>query len=93
MKIRKKNSRTIPDRKSESFDFLRDKSDLSSFHDLLAKDFLYSNSSNLVTFIDNHDVGRANVAEIENDRLAHHHNAPGTCIHKKNGQKQKQNGQ
>ena len=40
-------------------DFLEGNKGLDDFYNLLAKDYLYPNSNNLVTFIDNHDIGRA----------------------------------
>ncbi len=39
--------------------FLTGNKKIDAFYILLAKDYLYSNSDNLVTFIDNHDIGRA----------------------------------
>ena len=39
--------------------FLNGNSTIEDFYNLLAKDYLYANCNNLVTFIDNHDVGRA----------------------------------
>jgi len=39
-------------------DFLQGKSNLSKFYNVFAKDYLYPNPENLVTFIDNHDVER-----------------------------------
>ncbi len=56
-------------------DFLTGKSGLGPFHDLLAKDFLYWNSNELVTFIDNHDVGRAMFqanSNLEKFKIAFH---------------------
>lgn len=40
-------------------DFLGDKNKINDLYYLLAKDYLYPDSKNLLTFIDNHDVGRA----------------------------------
>jgi len=40
-------------------DFLEGNKGIDDFYNLLAKDYLYPNSNNLVTFIDNHDIGRA----------------------------------
>jgi len=40
-------------------DFLKDNNGIEDFYNLLAKDYLYANINNLITFIDNHDVGRA----------------------------------
>ncbi len=39
--------------------YLTGKKSLYDFYTLLASDYLYSDASQLVTFIDNHDVGRA----------------------------------
>lgn len=39
--------------------FLKDNSSLSNIYEDYAKDFIYSNPENLLTFIDNHDVPRA----------------------------------
>lgn len=38
--------------------FSKDRWDIRTIHETLAKDFLYSDPSNLVTFLDNHDVTR-----------------------------------
>ena len=40
-------------------DFLKGNKNIDNFYNLLTKDYLYPNSDNLVTFIDNHDIGRA----------------------------------
>lgn len=40
-------------------DFLKGNKKIDAFYNLLAKDYLYPDSDNLVTFIDNHDIGRA----------------------------------
>jgi len=40
-------------------DFLKGNKNIDNFYNLLAKDYLYPNSNNLVTFVDNHDIGRA----------------------------------
>jgi neopullulanase len=40
-------------------DYLRGKSGLYSIFDALAKDYLYEDTNNLLTFADNHDVARA----------------------------------
>jgi len=40
-------------------DYLNGKAGLYSFYDALAKDYLYENSNNLLTFADNHDISRA----------------------------------
>lgn len=39
--------------------FLRGKDGLQTIYENYAKDFIYGNPQNLVTFMDNHDVGRA----------------------------------
>jgi glycosidase len=39
--------------------FLRGKASLQNIYEDYAKDFIYGNPQNLVTFMDNHDVGRA----------------------------------
>jgi len=39
--------------------FLLNKKSLKDFYNLLAKDYLYPSPKNLVTFVDNHDLGRA----------------------------------
>ena len=39
--------------------FLQGKDNLSDIYEAFAKDFIYANPNNLVTFIDNHDVPRA----------------------------------
>ncbi|MDR3626699.1 MAG: alpha-amylase family glycosyl hydrolase [Ignavibacteriaceae bacterium] len=39
--------------------FLRGKAGLQNIYEDYAKDFIYGNPQNLVTFMDNHDVGRA----------------------------------
>ncbi len=49
-------------------DFLQDKSDLSKFYNVFAKDYLYPNPEQLVTFIDNHDVERPML--LANNNLA-----------------------
>lgn len=40
-------------------DYLKGKAGLYSFYDALAKDYLYENPNNLLTFADNHDIARA----------------------------------
>ncbi|VAX22583.1 Neopullulanase [hydrothermal vent metagenome] len=40
-------------------DFLKGNKNIDDFYNLLTKDYLYPDSDNLVTFIDNHDIGRA----------------------------------
>jgi len=40
-------------------DFLKGNKSIDNFYNLLTKDYLYPDSDNLVTFIDNHDIGRA----------------------------------
>ncbi|MBN2708433.1 MAG: cyclomaltodextrinase N-terminal domain-containing protein [Calditrichaceae bacterium] len=40
-------------------DLLREKSDLNAIYHAIEQDFIYKNSNNLLTFIDNHDVLRA----------------------------------
>ncbi len=55
--------------------YLTGKKSLSDFYTLLASDYLYANASKLVTFIDNHDVGRAMFyanSDIQKFKIAFH---------------------
>ncbi len=56
-------------------DYLTGRKSLYNFYTLLASDYLYSDVSQLVTFIDNHDVGRAMFyadSDVEKLKIAFH---------------------
>lgn len=56
-------------------DYLTGKKSLYNFYTILASDYLYSDVSQLVTFIDNHDVGRAMFfanSDLEKLKIAFH---------------------
>jgi len=56
-------------------DFLTGKESLYNFYTILASDYLYPDVSKLVTFVDNHDVGRAMFyadSDIEKFKIAFH---------------------
>ncbi len=56
-------------------EYLTGKKSLYDFYTLLASDYLYTDVSQLVTFIDNHDVGRAMFyadSDIERFKIAFH---------------------
>lgn len=56
-------------------DLLNGNKEISDFYNLLAKDYLYPDSDNLVTFIDNHDVGRVMFqadSDVEIFKIAFH---------------------
>jgi len=51
-------------------DFIQDTGTLNDIYELFAEDFLYSDSDNLLTFLDNHDTTRAfYIAEGRTDRV------------------------
>lgn len=56
-------------------DYLTGKESLYKFYTVLASDFLFNDAENLVTFVDNHDVGRSMFyakSDVEKFKIAYH---------------------